>query len=185
MLYSGNAAANERKAFHETNDSAAFMGKKAADYGIEINNCQMTGHREYTANVKEVIKFTKQGEVASDHIYINPFTVFPIRNNPFLETERLLPVEFPCKKTFSMTIRLALPEGWNLDGKPKNTRMMTEDKSISGHILYEVTDEHQLSIQIQFRLSSVTYYKSKYETLRQLFDLFSNRSKDMLVLKKI
>ena len=185
MLYSGNAAANERKAFHETNDSAAFMGKKAADYGIEINSCQMTGHREYTANVKEVIKFTKQGEVASDHIYINPFTVFPIRNNPFLETERLLPVEFPCKKTFSMTIRLALPEGWNLDEKPKNTRMMTEDKSISGHILYEVTDEHQLSIQIQFRLSSVTYYKSKYETLRQLFDLFSNRSKDMLVLKKI
>lgn len=145
----------------------------------------MTGHREYAENVKEVIKFTKQGEVASDHIYINPFTEFPIRNNPFMEAERLLPVEFPYKQTFSMTIRLALPKGWTLEEKPKSTRITTADKSISGHFLYEETDEHQLSIQIQFRLSSVTYYKSQYETLRQLFDLFSNRSKDMLVLKKI
>jgi hypothetical protein len=184
-LYSGNATANVRRAFHEASDSAVFIAKKSADYGMEIISCQMTGHREYAANVKEEMKFAKQGEVASDHIYINPFTDFPIRNNPFLETERLLPVEFPCKQTFSMTIRLTLPEGWNLDEKPNNTRITTEDKNISGHILYEMTDEHQLSIQVQFRLSSVTYYKSKYETLRQLFDLFSNRSKDMLVLKKI
>jgi hypothetical protein len=183
--YSGNAAANERRAFHAVSDSAAFITKKATDYGIEINSCQMTGHREYAENVKEVIKFTKQGEVASDHIYINPFTEFPIRNNPFMEAERLLPVEFPYKQTFSMTIRLALPKGWTLEEKPKSTRITTADKSISGHFLYEETDEHQLSIQIQFRLSSVTYYKSQYETLRQLFDLFSNRSKDMLVLKKI
>ena len=50
--------------------------------------------------------------------------------------------------------------------------------------MYEVKDEHLLSIQIQFRLSDVTYYKAKYATLRQLFDIFSSRSKDMLVLKK-
>ena len=64
-------------------------------------------------------------------------------------------------------------------------QMTTEDNSIVGNILYEVSDEHSLSIQVQFRQSSVTYYKDKYETLRQLYDLFSNRSKDMLVLKKI
>ena len=84
-----------------------------------------------------------------------------------------------------MSIRLMLPEGWKLEDEPKSTKITTEDKSISGHILYEVSDEHLLSIQIQFRQSSVTYYKDKYETLRQLYDLFSNRSKDMLVLKKI
>ena len=185
VLYSGNAALNERKAFREASDSAAFMAKKAADYGMEISSCQLTGHRGSAASVKEEMKFTKRGEVTSDHIYINPFTDFPIHSNPFLETERLLPVEFPNKQTFSMTIRLVLPEGWKLEEEPKNTKISTEDKSISGHILYEVSDEHQLFIQLQFRQSGVIYYKDKYETMRQLYDLFSNRSKDMLVLKKI
>jgi hypothetical protein len=183
-LYSGNAAANERRAFREASDSAAFIARKSADYGIEISSCQLTGHREFSPTVKEVFNFTKQGEVASDHIYINPFTDFPIRNNPFVEAVRQLPVEFPYKQTFSMNIRLVLPEGWKLEEEPKSSRITTEDKSISGHILYEVKDEHLLSIQVQFRLSDVTYYKAKYDTLRQLFDLFASRSKDMLVLKK-
>ena len=184
-LYSGNAAYNERRAFREANDSAAFIAKKSADFGMAITGCQMTGHRDYAANVKEEMTFIKQGDVASDHIYFNPFTDFPIRNNPFLETERQLPVEFPCKQTFSMAIRLELPEGWQMEEEPKSTKITTEDKSISGHILYEVTDGHLLSIQVQFRQSCVTCYKDKYDTLRQLYDLFSNRSKDMLVLKKI
>lgn len=184
-VYSGNAALNERKAFREATDSSAFIAKKATDCGMEISRCQMTGHREYVASVKEEMKFTKQGEVASDHIYISPFTDFPVQNNPFLEAERLLPVEFPCKQTFSMIIRLTLPEGWKLEDEPKSTKITTEDKSISGHILYEISDDHLLSIQVLFRQSCVTYNKNGYDTLRQLYDLFYSRSKDMLVLKKI
>ena len=131
------------------------------------------------------MKFAKQGEVASDHIYINPFMDFPIHNNPFLEAERLLPVEFPCKQSFNMTIRLKLPEGWKLEDEPKSTKITTEDKSVSGQIMYEVSDENLLTIQVQFRQSSLVYYKDNYDTLRQLYDLFSIRGKDMLVLKKI
>ena len=184
-LYSGNAAVNERRAFNEAGDSAAFIARKSADYGMEISSCQMTGHREYTATLKEVMKFAKQGEVASDHIYINPFMDFPIHNNPFLEAERLLPVEFPCKQSFNMTIRLKLPEGWKLEDEPNSTKITTEDKSVSGQIMYEVSDENLLTIQVQFRQSSLVYYKDNYDTLRQLYDLFSIRGKDMLVLKKI
>jgi hypothetical protein len=102
VLYTGNAAYKERRAFHEANDSVAFIAKKSADCGMEIVSCQMTGHRGFAANVKEEMKITKKGEITSDHIYINPFTDFPINNNPFTEAERLLPVEFPYKQTFNM-----------------------------------------------------------------------------------
>ena len=131
------------------------------------------------------MNFTKQGDVVADLIYINPFTDFPIRENPFVEEERLLPVEFPCNQNFNMTIRLTLPEGWKLDDEPQSTRITTEDKSISAHILYEVKDEKVLSIQVQFRQNDVIYYKKTYDTLRQLYDIFSSRSQDILVLKKI
>lgn len=184
-LYTGNSASNERMAFREANDSATFIAKKSAECGMEISCCQMTGHREFAPSVKEEMYFTKQGDVVADHIYINPFTDFPIRENPFVEEKRMLPVEFPCNQNFNMTIRLTLPEGWKLDDEPKSTKITTEDKSISAHILYEVKDENMLSIQVQFRQNGIIYYKDTYDTLRQLYDIFSSRSKDMLVLKKI
>ena len=89
------------------------------------------------------------------------------------------------KQNFNMTIRLQLPEGWKLEDEPKSIRMSTEDKSLSGHILYDTKDERMLTIQVLFRQNKMTYYKETYDMLRQIYDMFSSRSKDMLVLKKI
>lgn len=183
-IYTGNAALSERKAFREAGDSAAFVAKKAEGYGVEISSCEITGHKGFMPAVNEVVKFSKQGEVASDHIYINPFTAYPIRTNPFLEAERLLPIEFPCRQSFSLTMRLKLPEGWALEELPKSTRITSEDKSMSGQITYNLASEDQLSVQVQFRLGNVIYAANKYKTLREMFDQLASRSKDMLVLKK-
>ncbi|SFW36262.1 protein of unknown function [Prevotellaceae bacterium HUN156] len=183
-IYTGNAALSERRAFREAGDSAAFVAKKAEGYGVEISSCEMTGHKGFMPAVNEVIKFSKQGEAASDHIYINPFTAFPLRTNPLLETERLLPVELPCRQSFSMTMRLALPEGWSLEELPKSTRITSEDKSMSAQVTYNLTGERQLSVQVQFRMANVIYANNKYKTLREMFDQLASRSKDMLVLKK-
>ena len=183
-IYSGNAAANERAAFREAADSSAFIAKKASLNGININSCKMDGHRDFAPHVQEVINFTRQGNATDDHIYLNPLTEIPVTSNPFLETERLLPVEFPYKQTFTLSVQLTLPDGWQLEELPKSTKITAADKSLAGHILYESTDEHTVTIHYQFRLSNVTYDKTQYDTLKQLFDIFANRAKDILVIKK-
>jgi len=185
VLYTGNAALSERRAFRQAADSAAFVAQKAGEGGYEVTQCRIDGHRAFAPSVKEVMTFTKACEVAADHIYFNPFTDFPIRDNPFVVEERPLPVEFPCKQLFNMTIRIALPEGWVLEDEPKSTRVTTEDKSMSGQIVYDVSDARLLSIQVQFRQEKLTYYNDTYAMLRQLYDIFATRSKDMIVLKKI
>ena len=144
----------------------------------------MEGHRNFGPNVKEEISFTKQSDATDDHIYLNPFTEIPIKTNPFLETERLLPVEFPYKQTFTFSAKIKLPEGWQLEEMPKSIRISAADKSLAGHVLYESSDDGVISINYMFRLSNVTYDKDQYSTLRELFELFASRSKDMLVIKK-
>lgn len=183
-LYTGNAAANERKAFREATDSATFIADKASHNGIKITQCKMEGHRNFGPNVTEVIGFTKRGDTTDDHIYINPFIDLPITKNPFTEKERLLPVEFPYKETYNMTFLLTLPEGWQLEEKPENIRISAADKSVTGHILYESVDERIVSITYQFRLNNLCFEKEQYDMLRQLFEQFANHSKDMLVIKK-
>lgn len=184
-LYSGNAAANERTAFREACDSTTFIAKIATENGIKITQCSLDGIHDFVPNISEVIHYTKQGYATDDHIYINPFIGLPVTNNPFTQKERLLPIEFPYKETFNMTLRLTLPEGWKLEEMPQNIRISAEDKSMVGHILYESADEHIVSITYQFRLNKVKYENNQYEMLRQLFELLANRSKDMLVIKKI
>lgn len=183
-FYAGNAAANEREAFREAADSAAFIADKASHNGIKITQCKMEGHRDFSPNVSEVIDFTKQGDTTDDHIYINPFIDIPITKNPFTEKERLLPVEFPYKENYNMTLLLTLPEGWQLEEKPENIRITAADKSVTGNILYDTIDERTVSITYQFRLNNLCFEKEQYDMLRQLFEQFANRSKDMLVIKK-
>lgn len=183
-IYSGNAAANERKAFRTASDSISFIAAKAQQTGITISQCKIEGHRTFSPSVTEVINFTKQGDVTDDHIYINPFTELPITSNPFTAKERLLPVEFPCRNTFNASVQLTLPEGWQLEDKPKSVNISTPDNSASGRIVYGLIGENTVTINYQFRLSNVCYNHQQYDMLRQLFDLFVGRSKDMLVIKK-
>ena len=183
-IYSGNAAANERKAFRTASDSTSFIAAKAQQTGISISQCKIEGHRSFLPSVSEVINFTKQGDVTDDHIYINPFTELPITSNPFTEKERLLPVEFPCRNTFNAYVQLTLPEGWQLEEMPKSVNVSTPDKSASGRINYGITDDKTITINFQFRLGNVYYDHQQYDMLRQLFDLFASRGKDMLVIKK-
>ena len=183
-IYSGNAAANERKAFRTASDSTSFIAAKAQQTGISISQCKIEEHRSFLPSVTEVINFTKQGDVTDDHIYINPFTELPITSNPFTEKERLLPVEFPCRNTFNAYVQLTLPEGWQLEEMPKSVNVSTPDKSASGRINYGITDDKTITINFQFRLGNVYYDHQQYDMLRQLFDLFASRGKDMLVIKK-
>jgi len=93
-------------------------------------------------------------------------------------------VEFPYRQNYSMAIRLRLPDGWQTEELPKSTRVTTPDRSIVGNILYELADDNTVAIQYQFRLSRVTYDNSQYDILRQLFDLFASRSKDVIVIRR-
>ena len=171
--------------FGNANDSIAFVGQKAKENDIEIIECQMTGHKEFSPTVKETIHFKKIGDLAGDVMYINPFPDIPIRNSPYLSSERLLPVEFPFKQFFSMNIRMRLPSSWELDEIPERIMVASSDNTISGHIAYDLASSNVLTIQYLFKLNNVLYTSDKYDTLKQLFDLFASRSKDMLVLKRI
>ena len=184
VFYSGNAAANERQSFREATDSLAFIANKATKNSISINSCTMEGHRDFAPNVKEVIHFKRQGETTGDLIYLNPLFEIPITSSPFVETERLVPVEFPYKQTFSLHVEITLPEGWEPEELPKGVKIATEDKSLTGHILYEHSASGVISVNYLFRLNNITYTKGQYSTLRELFDLFASRSKDMLIIKK-
>lgn len=184
IAYSGNAAANERKAFRLASDSAAFIATKAKEMAAEIDRCQMEGHRDFSPTVKETILFSRRCDTSGDHMYISPFIDIPISSNPFTEKERTMPIEFPYLQNYSMTVQLDIPEGWQLEETIENKRVVANDGTISGQILCEEKDNNSLILQYRFRLNSLVFSQDKYDTLKQLFDILANHSKEMIVIKR-
>ena len=183
-VYTGNAAAQERIRFRQATDSTAFITSKATQEGLTITSCNIDGIHDFSPTVTEVTQFTKQGTIADAHIYINPFTELPVTSNPFSDKERMLPVEFPYRSAYSINVQLELPEGWQLEELPQSVRASAL-KSASGHIIYSSADKRNVTINYQFRISNVYCDNTQYDALRQLFDLFANHAKDMLVVKKL
>ena len=127
-------------------------------------------------------EFTKKGQVTDGQINICPFPDKMIEN-PFTAKTRKMPVEFPCLRSDRINITITLPDGYVLDGEPKNTTITTPDKGIEGRILTTVTDERVL-LSCQFSINKISHSEKNYEDLRQIFDMLSKYTSQQLVFKK-
>ena len=138
---------------------------------------------EFTPEAKEVVEFTKQGEVSDGKIIINPFYTIPMEGNPFTDNKRLMPVEFPSEGSYQVVANIMLPEGYVLDSEPWKLSASTPDKGINGRLV-TTTTEKLVQVNYQFNINKVSHPEQNYDTLRGMFDMFSKLCKEQLVFKK-
>ncbi len=146
---------------------------------------------EYKSDPTETA-YNKQGQVTDGVIRICPFpdnlierSAFPLRptEDVFTEETRKMPVEFPCIGSNRVVINISLPEGYAVDGEPKNTTVTSPDKGIEGRIQTAIyVDRVQLTCQ--FNITKIGHPKENYPDLRQIFDMLSQYTSEQLVVKK-
>jgi hypothetical protein len=126
--------------------------------------------------------FTKKGLVADGQISICPFPDKLIEN-PFTAETRKMPVEFPHIGTNRVNITITLPEGYALEGEPRNTTIITPDKGVEGRVL-TTTSEGRILLSCQTNINKLTHSEKNYADLRQIFDMLSKYTTEQLVIKK-
>ena len=126
--------------------------------------------------------YTKKGQVADGQIRICPFPDKLIEN-PFTAETRKMPVEFPYIGSDRTVINITLPEGYVVEGEPRNTTVTTSDKGIEGRILTTFTDS-RIQMSYQFNINQIAYPEKDYADLRQLFDMLSKYTSEQLIIKK-
>ena len=72
------------------------------------------------ALIEEEFDFVLQADRTDDHLYINPMLFPQLKSNPFIQTERVLPIEFPYPYKFTMLSTLTLPEGYEVEELPQS-----------------------------------------------------------------
>ena len=128
------------------------------------------------------IAFTKKGQVIDGKISICPFPDKMIEN-PFTAESRKMPVEFPCLSSERIVVNITLPEGYVVEGEPRNTTVTTPDKGIEGRVLTILTDG-RVQMSCQFSINKIVHTEKSYPDLRQLFDMLSKYTSEQLIIKK-
>ena len=159
-----------------------YTGLAAASY----NQRQRANGKEpvFAPEVTETVEFTRQGTVSNGEIRFCPFPTPPISNNPFTQSKRLMPVEFPSNQSNVVVVNIALPEGYTLAEDARQTEVTTPDKGIDGRFFTTTMIDGKLQIKYQFNINKIGHSEKNYDELRQIFEMFKDFSTKEMVVKK-
>lgn len=181
---SGQFAAEFRKAYKAVKDSTEFIEKTESNSNIEIISWQQKDAKSFSPQVSEEYSFTHQADVSGDYIYINPMLFKHIKENPFVQEDRKLPVEFPYSYTIRRVSEINIPENYEIDELPKSVQLTLEDNSASCRFHIR-THNNTILLNYIFTLNRELFLSTQYEQLKEFWSSIAEKNDEMVVLKKI
>jgi len=182
--FSGSEAASLRREFRMATDSATFVSNLAQELNCEIESLSLFNHRGLGPEVERKMHMTKQCDVAGDMIYLNPWLLAVMNENPLTEEQRTLPVEFPYIYTENVTTIVNLPEGYVAEELPQPLVLKSDDGTLSCVIASNV-NESTLSSGCQLQVSKIFFSPQEYPILKNFLDEVYKRLQDVIVIKKM
>ena len=182
--YTGLDAASVRHDFRTATDSATFVSKLAQDLNCEIESLTLANHHGLGPDVERNMHVTKQYNAAGDMIYLNPWVLTVMGENPLTEEQRTLPVEFPYLDTENVTSVINLPEGYVVDELPQSLMIKSEDGKLSC-IIASGVDGSTLSSRCQIQVGKLFFTPEEYPFVKSFLDEVYKRLQDVIVIKKV
>ena len=126
---------------------------------------------------------TKQCDAAGDMIYLNPWVLNVMSENPLTEEQRTLPVEFPYIDTENLTTVVNIPEGYVVEELPQSLVMKSDDGKLSCVIASDV-EGTTLRSRCQLQVDKIFFTPKEYPFVKNFLDEVYKRLQDVIVIKK-
>ncbi len=182
--YTGLEAASLRHDFRMATDSATFVSELAQELNCEIESLSLTNHHGLGPDVERNMHVTKQCDAAGDMIYLNPWVLTLMSENPLTEEKRTLPVEFPYLYTDNLTSVITLPEGYVVEELPQSLMIKSEDGKLSC-VIASSADGSMLSSRCQIQVSKLFFSPDEYPFVKSFLEEIYKRLQDVIVIKKV
>ena len=182
--YTGLEAASLRHDFRTATDSATFVSELAQELNCEIESLALTHHHGFGPDVERNMHVTKQYDAAGDIIYLNPWVLNVMDENPLTEEERTLPIEFPYIYTENLASVITLPEGYVVEELPKSLMIKSEDGKLSC-VIASTSDGSTLSSRCQIQIGRLFFSPNEYPFVKSFLDEVYKRLQDVIVIKKV
>lgn len=151
---------------------------------LTVTNLKVKKQENDRALIEEEFDFVLQTDRTDDHLYINPMLFPHLKSNPFIQTERVLPIEFPYPYKFTMLTTLTLPEGYEVEETPQPQAIRTQGDGLQCKYMIQ-RQGNTISLNYIFYLKEPIFLTEQYKQLQELWTKVIEKNNEILVLKKI
>jgi hypothetical protein len=181
------AAYNYRKDYDKYNSEDEYLSALENRFpGLEIHHYSRSGADSIYLPVQEIMDVTIKNRVSAsgDSYFINPLMLEQVTVNPFRIEYRNYPVDFIYPAELVFSLRLTLPDGYQVKETPKPVALRLKDNSLSA--LYQVTMLGQtVQVTYKFMRNKTIFSNEEYPDMRSFFSELVKKHTEPIVLVKL
>ena len=158
--------------------SKDFGNGSLSNYKVDINPNSPEAKESFN-----IISSESYGNTG-DMIFISPCLGFGFSANPFVKSERKLPIDFLYPRDESFTVKFAIPEAYKAEELPTSVSFSLPDAG--GKFLYSIQSiGGEIVINCKLSITRFEYSSMEYPSIKLFFDEVVKKQNEKIVLKKI
>ena len=177
---------------------ALQLRKKIASYSsidnyiAEVKQSQL-GIQQYEVEAVEAvgqavkssmdIRTTEGLQQAGNLLYVNPFAVHPLDDNPFKAEARTYPVDYAYPSSEIYVMNLTIPADYIVDELPENLSIALPDQGGRYTFVTQVQG-NVLQISSKLDIARTRFYAPEYAALREFYRQMIDKQREQVVLVK-
>lgn len=181
--YLDYSAASMRSKYNKNKDE--FQENQESEYSWSIDSMSVSGEGDVSEplTISYKIESQKGVENLGDLIYVNPFVLERIEENPFKLEVREFPVDFIANQRFTYSLILNLPDGYMVDELPEQAAVALPGNA--GIFRYLIQDQGtSIMVRCQLNLMKPLFTSVDYPALREFYNQVVQKEAEQIVLKK-
>lgn len=153
--------------------------------GLEISNYSVKNKDKVEEPIIEEYDYVYNSdiEIVSGKMYIKPLMFFGLKENPFKEESRTLPIDFVYPFNESYNVVFEIPKGYVVEQLPKQIKLATEENELAFSYLYEVKG-NTIVFNVKFDVNLALFPSDYYDVIRPVFNDVFLKMNEKIVLKK-
>lgn len=185
IIHKGYYALNKRNDLNETTDDSYLEELESYNDNLIFNTYKNYNLNDIEKQLKEEFSLVIENDLSiADKIYLNPFFIDKIDENPFKLKDRLYPIDFGYPRKFEFTLSLELPDGYEVESLPKPKKMTLPNNN--GVFIYSIdTRNYKIRVHFKYSLKKAYFYSSEYQDLKEFYKQMIIAQSEPIILKKI
>ncbi|WP_372794251.1 hypothetical protein [Lutibacter sp.] len=116
--------------------------------------------------------------------YFNPFFAEQFKENPFIQENRLYPVDFGYTRKYILNFSLEIPESYSIESFPDEKSIALPENGGNFSLSLNKNSNTKITLNSSIKINKPVFYNSEYQLLKELFKQIISSQKTPIVLKK-
>lgn len=185
ISHDGYDGANLRKEYSAKGEADCIKNSIGHKTSWQVTKSSFENVEDNTKSVKETheLVITDHAVASGDVIYLNPFVMGQMEQNPFKLADRTYPVDYGSLKEKVYMAKITLPEGYTVDELPQNKLFALPGGA--GKYMYSRTQVgNVINVTSNFQIGRTIFVQAEYPNLREFYSQVVAKQAEQIVLKK-